>query len=97
MAALVVACGSSQAEGEERVGTYTYADGSHSFTPCGARVVYPLVPGAAQGELEALAKTHGGSVVLALRTRSVLEEAAEGAGEDEYLEVVSVLGERKCP
>ncbi|HEX2618028.1 MAG TPA: hypothetical protein VHL57_10830, partial [Flavobacteriales bacterium] len=32
-------------DAERFVGTYSFNGGSHSFQPCGGKVIYPLVPG----------------------------------------------------
>lgn len=84
-------------DAERFVGTYTFDAGSHSFMPCGTKVVYPLVPGAQLDELMDAQRTAKGPVVLEILAHRVQGPAAEGEGTDEYLAVDRVVGRKACP
>lgn len=84
-------------DAERFVGTYSFNAGSHSFTPCGSKEVYPLVPGEQLDELIGLQRGKPDGVQLEILAHRTQGPAAEGEGTDEYLALDRVVGQSECP
>lgn len=85
-------------------GAYVFAEGSHSFTPCGAVQAYPLAVSGGDLGLEKLYtkrfKKKKGALYVELEATVGAAEAQEGAAKDEYVfpkRLVRVLDVSVCP